>query len=154
MCSGNVFVTLINTMTKATRRGKGLSGPYFPVTLHRWGLRARTEVELWQSIVCCLVPSGLLSSCSVWPVPLCLGMAPPHGTCSYIRKIKQSRKCPTDMPTGQADEGNPCNEVPSSQMTLRCSKLMVKTDQHTDDGVVCKWGYSKEPRKFSACLPR
>lgn len=98
VCSGNVFVTLINTMTKSNLEREGFIGLILPgYTPSLSGVRARTEVEQ-ENIICCLVPSGLLSSHSVWPGPLCLGPAPPSSLVPTSGKSSNQESAPQTCP--------------------------------------------------------
>lgn len=70
--------------------------------------------EPWKSAACWLAPSNLLSL-------LAYSMKDHHCT----------RKCTTDLPTGQSGGGIFSIEVPSSKMTLIFVKLTLKTSQHS-----------------------
>ena len=59
-------------------------------------------------------------------VPPAQGKHHPKWAGSFLISHK-SRKCTTDLPTGQSGGGNPSVEVPSSQMTIACVVYKNKT---------------------------
>lgn len=85
-------------MTKSNLEREGFIGLILPgYTPSLSGVRARTEVEQ-ENIICCLVPSGLLSSHSVWPGPLCLGPAPPSSLVPTSGKSSNQESAPQTCP--------------------------------------------------------
>lgn len=109
------------------------------IIIHHWEkarqeLKAGTRSRNPRGAAYRLIPCGLLSLLSyktldhkpgAWHC-LPMGVVPSHD--NYY----QSRKCPTDFPTGQSDGGSCSVAVPSSQTTGACVKL-TKTNQHTSE---------------------
>lgn len=127
-----LYIAVINSITKSILGGKGFYhltaySPFLherklwqePGGRHWNGGHGEALLTGWQAMAC--------SACFHKPQEHYLGVSPPKVAWDLPH---WSRKCPTDMSTGQFDEGNCSIEIPSSKICLGCVKLEKKITVH------------------------
>lgn len=119
---------MINIKAKSTLREKKFH--HFQVTQSiTREVRAGIEAETTEKG--CLLAHSLACSAGflIYSKPVCLGMVPPMVGWTLPHQSLTKTINLSDMPTVQPDQGNCSIKFPSSQVTLGCVRLTVKTTQ-------------------------